>query len=249
MLTSSKESNAVSLERLWNHIHQTYLFPVFEPVIPWKTATYSGLDVYYKEYIEVGGATFGQNFIPFLKGRGMPKAPRAFEWCAGAGFVGFSAMANGLCENLALADISEEAIKACRHTIAKNGITDRAVAYVSDNLRDIPRSEKWDLVLGNPPHHADEYIGDRRGYDEMWGIRREFYKTVAPFLNPGGVIVVCENNRASTLDDDFRGMIEDGGLKVVLSHNNVPERTREDRFYFIVSMRKDDHPPAWTRAS
>ena len=116
--------------------------------------------------LSIRGATFGQNFIPFLKGRGMPKAPRAFEWCAGAGFVGFSAMANGLCETLALADISEEAIKACRHTIAKNRLGSRAIAYVSDNLRDIPRSEKWDLVLGNPPHHADEYFGDRRGFDE-----------------------------------------------------------------------------------
>ena len=57
--------------------------------------------------------------------------------------------------------------------------------------------------------------------------------------------MVCENNRASTLDDDFRRMIEDGGLKVVLAHNNVPKRTPEDRFYFIVSMRKDDTPPAW----
>lgn len=235
------------MERLWNHIHQTYLFPAFEPVIPWKTATYAGLKVYYKEYIEVGGATFGQNFIPFLKERGMPKAERAFEWCAGAGFVGFSALANGLCETLALADISEQAMKACRHTIRKNGLENRAIAYVSDNLRDIPRSETWDLVLGNPPHHADEYPGDRRGYDENWGIRREFYKTVAPFLKPGGAIVVCENNRASTLSD-FRGMIEDGGLTVAFTHNDVPERTREDRFYFIVSMRKGDAPAAWMSA-
>jgi 16S rRNA G966 N2-methylase RsmD len=234
------------MERLWNHIHQTYLFPIFEPVIPWKTATYAGLDVYYKEYIEVGGTTFGQNLIPFLKGRGMPKAQRAFEWCSGAGFVGFSALANGLCETVALADISNEAIKACRHTIAKNGLQQRAAAYVSDNLRDIPASEKWDLVLGNPPHHADEYFGDRRGFDEQWGIRRAFYRTVAPFLNPGAAIVVCENNRASSLAD-FRGMIDEGGLQVVLTHNDMPDRTSEDRFYFIVAMRKGDTPAAWMR--
>jgi 16S rRNA G966 N2-methylase RsmD len=232
------------MERLWNHVHQHYLFPFFAPVIPWKTARYAGLDVYYKEYIEVGGSTFGQQFIPFLKGRGMPKQQRLFEWCAGAGFVGFSALAHGLCDTLALSDISEEAIKACRRTIEKNRLGDRATAYCLDNLRDIPRAERWDLVLGNPPHHADEYIGDRRGYDEQWGIRREFYRTVAPFLKSGGVIVVLENNRAST-PDDFRGMIEDGGLTVAFTHNAVQERTREDRFYFIVSTRKGDTPPAW----
>ena len=79
----------MSLETIWNHIHQTYLFPIFEPVIPWKTARYADIDVYYKEYIEVGGATFGQNFIPFLRDRGMPKQQRAFEWCCGAGFIAF----------------------------------------------------------------------------------------------------------------------------------------------------------------
>ena len=232
------------MERLWNFAHQHVLFPLVEPMVPWKKETYVGLDVFYKEYIEVGGRSFGQNFIPFLQGLGMPKQKHAFEWCAGAGFVGFSALAHGLCENLALADISKEAVKACRRTIAKNGLEKRCVAYVSDNLKDIPRSEKWDLVLGNPPHHADEYVGDRRGYDDKWGIRRGFYTSVRPFLNPGAVIVVLENNRASTLDG-FRRMIEEGDLKIVLTRNDVPERTREDRFYFIVTMRKEDTPPAW----
>jgi len=232
------------MERVWNFVHQHVLFPLVEPVVPWKTETYAGLDVYYKEYIEVGGRSFGQGFIPFLKGLGMPKQKRAFEWCAGAGFVGFSALANGLCEELALADISTQAMKACRHTIAKNKLGPRCVAYVSDNLKDIPKSEKWDLVLGNPPHHADEYPGDRRGYDENWAIRRGFYTTVKPFLNPGAVIVVYENNRASSLAD-FRAMIDEGGLKVVRTHNDVPGRTSEDRFYFIVTMRKEDQPPGW----
>jgi len=57
-----------------------------------------------------------------------------------------------------MSDISTQAIRACRHTIAKNQLAGRAIAYVSDNLKDIPASEKWDLVLCNPPHHADEYF-------------------------------------------------------------------------------------------
>jgi predicted RNA methylase len=239
----------MSLETIWNHIHQTYLFPIFEPVIPWKTARYADIDVYYKEYIEVGGATFGQNFIPFLRDRGMPRQQRAFEWCCGAGFIAFSMYAQGLCETIGMSDISTQAIRACRHTIEKNRLAGRAIAYVSDNLKDIPASEKWDLVLCNPPHHADEYFGDRRGYDGEWQLRRDFYATVGPFLKSGGVIVVCENNRASTVDDDFRAMIEDGGLTIVATHNNVPERTKEDRFYFMIIMRKGDTPPAWAKGA
>ena len=78
--------------------------------------------VYYKEYIEVGGATFGQNFIPFLRDRGMPKQPRAFEWCCGAGFIAFSMYAQGLCETIGMSDISTQAIRACRQTIETNGL-------------------------------------------------------------------------------------------------------------------------------
>ena len=232
------------MEALWNHIHQTYLFPLFEPIIPWKTQTYGGVKVYYKEYIEVGGATFGQNFIPFLRDRGMPKQARAFEWCCGAGFIAFSLYAQGLCETIGMSDISTQAIRACRKTIAANGLQDRATAYESDNLKDIPASEQWDLVLCNPPHHADEYIGDRRGYDGEWSLRRAFYATVGPFLKPGAVIVVCENNRASTVAD-FAKMVDDGGLTIVATDNNVPERTKDDRFYFMLIMRKGDTPHAW----
>jgi predicted RNA methylase len=239
----------MSLETIWNHIHQTYLFPLFAPVIPWKKKAYGGVEVYYKEYIEVGGATFGQNFIPFLRDRGMPKQQRAFEWCCGAGFIAFSMMGQGLCETVGMSDISAEAIQACRKTIEKNALGSRAVAYESDNLKDIPASEQWDLVLCNPPHHADEYIGDRRGYDGEWQLRRDFYATVSPHLKTNGVIVVCENNRASTVDDDFRQMIEDGGLTIVATDNNVPERTTVDRFYFMIIMRRDATPPAWAKGA
>jgi len=72
-------------------------------------------------------------------------------------------------------------------------------------------------------------------YDGEWQLRRDFLRQRQPFLKSGGVIVVCENNRASTVDDDFRRMIEDGGLTIVATHNNVPGRTQEDRFYFMIS--------------
>jgi hypothetical protein len=44
-------------------------------------------------------------------------------------------------------------------------------------------------------------------------------------------------------------MIEDGGLTIVATHNNVPGRTKEDRFYFMIIMRKGDTPPAWAKGT
>ena len=44
-------------------------------------------------------------------------------------------------------------------------------------------------------------------------------------------------------------MIEDGGLTIVATDNNVPERTKQDRFYFMLIMRKGDTPPAWVEGT
>ena len=83
-----------------------------------------------------------QRFLPLLRKRNMPKVARAFEWCAGPGFIGFSLLAHGLCDTLCLADVNPEAVAACRRTIARNGLAGKAAAYVSDNLKDIPASER-----------------------------------------------------------------------------------------------------------
>lgn len=174
----------------------------------------------------------------------MPQQQRVFEWCAGPGFIGFSLLANGLAETLCLADINIEAVEACRRTIAENGLAGRVSVYRSDNLRNIPDSERWDLVVSNPPHFVDDWIGDLRTYDDGWHIHRDFFTSVGVFLKSGGVIVLQENNRGST-GEIFRPMIEAAGLSIVFVAECRPERTSYDRFYFIGIMRRGDTPPAW----
>src|SRR5262249_50910480 len=122
--------------------------------------TLAGTRVSYKNHLHGGGRAFGQDFIPLLQGLGLPERSRAFEWCAGPGFIGFSLLAHGLCETLCLADINPEAVRACQRTIADHALSDRVSVYCSDNLRDIPKSEQWDLVVSNPPHFIDEYFGN-----------------------------------------------------------------------------------------
>ena len=56
--------------------------------------------------------------IPFLRSRGMPKQKRAFEWCSGPGFIGFSMLGNGLCETLCLSDINPAAVSSCQQPCA-----------------------------------------------------------------------------------------------------------------------------------
>jgi hypothetical protein len=107
--------------------------------------------VHYKDWLDGVGRSFGQEMIPFLRDGGMPRQARVFEWCAEPAFIGFSMLGHGLCEALCLADINPMAERACRRTIADNGLGGRVTVYHSDNLSAIPIEEWWDLVVGNPP--------------------------------------------------------------------------------------------------
>src|SRR5262245_60360452 len=107
-----------------------YIYPWLKPLYPYKQATLAGTRVSYKNHLDGGGRGFGQDFIPLLQSLGLPRQPRAFEWCAGPRFIGFSLLGHGLCDTLCLADINPEAVSACERTIADNALTDRVSAIV-----------------------------------------------------------------------------------------------------------------------
>jgi 16S rRNA G966 N2-methylase RsmD len=223
-----------SIASSWKRFRRWYLRP-------WWTARYGQISVYYKKHLDGGGSSFGQGYIPFLKSRGMPKQPRVFEWCSGPAFIGFSILAHGLCDTLCLADINEQAVEACRRTIRANGLAERVSLYQSDNLHSIPPSEQWDLVVGNPPFYNEARPWCIRSHDKDWSIHRRFFADVGRFLKPGGVILLQEANDAST-PENFREMIHDAGLSVVLTHNVKPS---DMSHYYLGIVRRSESPPNW----
>jgi SAM-dependent methyltransferase len=231
----------------WKTFKRQYYKPLKRHYAPWRTVAYGDIRVHYKKHLDGGGTYFGQDFIPLLKSWGMPKQQRAFEWCAGPGFIGLSMMANGLCETLCLADINPEAVEACRRTIADNGLASRVSVYESDNLKDIPPDEKWDIVVSNPPHFDDGYYeAELRAHDPGWRLHREFLRDVGNFLKPGGVIVLQENNHGSTAAT-FQRMIEESGLQTVFVNNEIPQLTPDHRFFYLGIMHKGATVPDWAK--
>jgi len=224
-------------------IERDHVKPLLRRMRPYGEVAYAGLRVSTKPHLDGGGSTFGQDFIPLLRRRGMPKAARAFEWCAGPGFIGFSLLAHGLCETLCLADVNPEAVAACRRTVARNGLGKVSV-YLSDNLEDIPPSEQWDLVVSNPPHFVDSGIGQLRYHDPDWRVHRGFFGKIAQHLKPGGVVVLQENNAGST-PATFAPMIAQAGLRVVFEQDASPTRTPDSRMFYLGIMRPGDAVPAW----
>jgi predicted RNA methylase len=205
--------------------------------IPTSKQPWQGARVSYKNHLDGGGRVWPR-FYPSPARSWTTGTVACFRWCAGPGFIGFSLLAHGLCETLCLADINPEAVRACQRTIADNALSDRVSVYCSDNLRDIPKSEQWDLAVSNPPHFIDEYFGNLRAHDPHWGVHIDFFRTVSPFLKPGGVIILQENNAGST-EETFRSKIEDAGLDIVFTRGDLPFRT----YYFIGIMRAGGSMP------
>jgi SAM-dependent methyltransferase len=232
------------LEGSWKRRRRHYIKPLLNRLNRWDSVKCSGMNVHFKKHLDGGGSTFGQDLVDFLELRHMPRQQRVFEWCAGPGFIGFSLLARGLAQTLCLADVNPEAVEACRRTVAANALADRVSVYRSDGLNGIPASERWDLVVANPPHFVDDWIGDLRSYDDGWRVHREFFANIGRFLNPGGVIVLQENNRGSTAET-FRPLIEQSGLETVFVAECRPRRTLYDRFYYIGIMRRGDAPASW----
>jgi len=213
----------------------------------WLKTTIAGISISYRRDLDGGGRGFGQDFIPLLKKRNMPTQQRTFEWCSGPGFIGFSILGNGLTKTLSLADVNVEAVEACLLTVRENNLNDKVSAYLSDNLCSIPPTEQWNLIVANPPHFADSWDEDDcLAFDKNWHLHREFFSQVGTFLSPGGVIILQENNRGSTVQT-FGPMIETSGLSIVFVDGAERERTPDDKFYFIGIMRTSEatQTPLW----
>jgi SAM-dependent methyltransferase len=176
------------------------------------TVDYAGVAVSWRADLDGGGRAFGQDYVPIV-GQLFGRVGRLLEFCAGPGFIGFSLLARGLCDSLALVDINPEAVEVARETVRRNGLEDRVSVYESNVLDGVPAGERFDLVVANPPHFLESPVGQpsRITDDPGWHIHRRFYRDVGHFLAPGGSVLLQENSEGSR-PEDFYPMLTEGGL-------------------------------------
>ncbi|MBI3588463.1 methyltransferase [Candidatus Micrarchaeota archaeon] len=178
---------------------------------------YNGIRVFYEPELDGGGSSFGQMYIPYLKSKQI-KVKTVCEICAGPAFIGFSILSEGLCDKLVLLEYNPKAIDCIKNTIRKNGLENTVTAYQSDGLKDIPEREKWDLVVGNPPHYYGTPLSwrqDIKSYDPFWTIHKEFYQNISKHLTEHGQIILQENYYGSEPEKSFGEMIRLNGLRIV----------------------------------
>ncbi len=73
---------------------------------------------------------------------------------------------------------------------------------MSDNLKNLPADEKFDLIVSNPPHFDREPLTtldpvELGNVDQDWLFHRDFYADVHRHLKPGGEVWFLENGDAS----------------------------------------------------
>jgi 16S rRNA G966 N2-methylase RsmD len=227
----------------------------------WKTGK---IKVFYKPSLDRGGKFQSPYFIRFLRDHhGSAPFAHAFEWCSGPGLIGFSLLAKGIVKKITFGDVNSAAMASVKKTVRENRLEDRVNFYHSDNFTNVPKHEKFDLVVGNPPNYCRpnpkhplfaRLRQDPRPNDPNWKIHREFYSQVQEYLAPHAWIVVSEVEAESknvffgppnlpTYDlrkrpplSDFRIMIRKAGLKYV---GNFPYRSgpAESALSFVVSRR------------
>jgi len=204
-------------------------------------ANYAGLIVFDRREQHWAGLALGRDVPRVLNELGVGRCRRLFEFCSGPGYIGYSLLANGWCESLALSDIDAESIATAMRTATYNGIAHRVTGYASDVLDGIPEHERWDVVVANPPafsSHPERALSEQqwdRGFDTNWNVRRRFYASIKAHMNPGGVVVMCENLRGSD-PDVFAEMIRAGGGESRAVHVGTDVQGRANGAYYQLSV-------------
>ncbi len=164
---------------------------------------YGRFEILYQQQLNGDGPSMTKQFVNLIKEQYAERLPfdTCFEWCSGPGFIGFALLEENICKNLVLADINIAAIEAARKTIEWNNLSDSVRVYHSDNLKSIPKSETFDLIVSNPPNffclnprHPRYSIlaNDLRPNDPEWKLHRDFYKQITQFLNQNAVLAIEE---------------------------------------------------------
>lgn len=188
---------------------------------PYKTSGSTGYLVYDEYGLDGGGRQWGYQFPLELKKLYPDRLfIRCLDWCSGPGYCGFEMLDHGIAESLVLMDLHQKAIDYANITIDKNSCQDNVKSYCLDQIGKLPASEKFDLVIGNPPHSPD--VNHRLDFDQTrilsdvgWNTHKEFFDNIGNYLTEDGVIWLCENiSQGAGPPKIFKPMIQQNGFKI-----------------------------------
>jgi UDPglucose 6-dehydrogenase len=193
----------------------------------------SGVNITFTILIDGGGVECSQDMIATIKHINQGKVYKsAFEWCAGMGAIGFDILGHNLAEKMFFQDYLPVAEQNIIHNAESLGWQDKVKCHTSSVVSALPDTEKFDLVVANPPHIADffEFLNNSRiqsstnvdGFlssarmcvDHKYSSHREFFTNIRKRVTDDADILLIENNDNNT----FKQWAYENGLKHIESY-------------------------------
>jgi hypothetical protein len=170
--------------------------------------TLSRTALLYYETVDIDGLKCRREFSELIRTTKRKRFyNRAHEGCCGHGAIGFQLLEDGLCHNLVLTDKHSPATQGCEFTVAANDLQDCVTVYCADSLADLPKSEKWDLFVANPPWRSrilpgPEISNDnlRKMFDLEWQVHDILWQNINSRTTQDADIYIYEDLRFSTVD-------------------------------------------------
>jgi methylase of polypeptide subunit release factors len=158
----------------------------------------NGLMIEWGRGDDGGGSTQYTDFLAAIP-PGMHYA-RCLEWCSGLSAIGFSLLDAGIIDELVLMDVYKPALDKALDNAYKNGFTKKVRAYHCNQIGLLPTEEKFDLVVGNPPHTPMYTVNESDKNDNVeritvdydWKIHSEFFANIHKHLNHNSEILLSE---------------------------------------------------------
>jgi UDPglucose 6-dehydrogenase len=181
-----------------------------------KTVKINNLKVSFPNHVDGGGYELIDEVISLIERTGKDKYAYALDWCSGYGPWGFSILTSNKADKVMFNDIYSVAIETVTNNADALGLSNRIKTIVGSTMSDLPNTEKFDLVVANPPHSSsDVHVTDlntkRIIVDIDFAAQKDFYTNIRKYLTDDADIYIS----AGSGDDDSPFVIwaMEGGLQ------------------------------------
>ena len=205
-----------------------------------KDINLNNIKVFYEQELDGGGYRLVDGMFSHPRISKLCEGKqKVLELCSGPGFFGFYLLGKESRKSLHLTDINEDLIPIVRKTIVKNDLHN-----VIFETKFWP-SERFDLVVLNPPHHNDinpgkkgEFTGISKliNYDEDWNFHKKFFNELDGHLTDDGCAIVIENHDGSD-SNTFTEFIPDN-LNVEYIENQKFGWKGSSEFFVMILSKK-----------
>lgn len=207
---------------------------------------------FYADPCSVGltpqGELTAKGALKLMRDRSL-KDLRVLDVCCGVGIIGLTiftqARAHGTVSAVGLSDINIFNLNSLRRTLKNNGLDDllgtKIQYWLSDAMSGIPKGEKFDIIVSNPPHifkadfQSKRLTPEKLGtFDANWDFHSAFYGVCHEHLTDRGQVWFLENGE-DAVEEDFIPFIEKNPrLKYV---ERVDEPLVPNFFWMISSLK------------